>query len=736
MEILGHYLFLSICGYLTGILCIALALLVLLANPKSKNCQLTFLLNLSVAVWSIFYATMYFTKDDFFGISASKTLTTGTIYLSTFFTHLVLVLVKKEKAQKNLLFLNYASAGILTLTMVFTQLVIEGSPPKLDFSSYTEGGPLYSLIPLYLLLNVLYSVAVLTRGIKENKGYRKNQLILFLAAAIIGYAAGAPAFLLVFDIPVKPITTPLVSLYPIILTYAIAKHRFLDIQKLVKNTLIFSLLFILLLGFMAAILIILKEVISRWVGVSEALAQGLALALAIGLYGPLKNGLSRLTNRLLHQQAYHPETIFGKLSAEIIHILEPKKLAREVTDRIAEILSLDRIGFYLRSHRAPQFFELQAMVGRLRKTQIHPSKQLIRYLDETHDILVNSQTQRESRNLSKRHRFFALADLKEIRRQATIELAGIGGVAAFPVFVQNSLHAVLVIGRKKSDAPWRDEEFHILKSFMRHLSLVLGNAEYAEEIRRSREKISTSERDASAGSLIAGVEHEVKNPLAAMTLNIGALRTNLADPRFLTGPREVFRQETAEILKLTRQYVEKIGHIIDHLSDLAHSKPLAIVEGVRPNLVVDKVISMFRENDAWDKIRIHNRISPSLTLAGDPDAILEILSNLIRNAQQAISGEGEIILEEDTAGQKVVIRVRDTGTGIPPEQLSKIFEPFYTTKRKKQGARFTGSGMGLFIVKQLMQGMGGDVEVQSEVGQGSVFNLHFPNLESPAGRAA
>lgn len=736
MEILGHYLFLSTCGYLTAFLCLALGFLVLHANPRSQSCRVAFLLNISVATWAFFYATMYHVTSQGFGILASQLLTFGTVTLCSTFTHLVLIVVNRSQKQKTLIVSNYFIGIVLSVLIFTSRSMIEGVSPKLDFPAYTDGGTLYWLIPVYLFSNVTYSVFILTNSLKTMRGYKKSQVILFLTATLIGFVSGIPAFLMVLDIPIKPITTPLVTLYPVILTYAIVKHRFLDIRKLIKKTLIFSLLFVALLIFVSVILFILKEVISIWIGIPTKLSQGIAIALAIALYGPLKTGLSRVTNNILFQCSQNPEIIFHRLSNEIFHFLETEKLIPEVTHRIAEILALDRIGFYLRSKKIPQIFEVRAKIGRLRKKHIHQTKQLVQYLETTRDYLVNPHTQRESRVGSKQKTPFALANMKEIKKQATIELASIGGVAAFPVFIQDGLQAILIIGRKKSDAPWSEEEFQILKSFTRHLSLALGNAEYAEEIRQSREKISLSERDASAGALIAGVEHEVKNPLSAIALNISALRANLRDQKFLTLQPRVIENEVTEILNLSRQYVNRIDNIICHISDLAHSIPLKIQDGIQPRSIAEKAIQMLKKNGDGVQSHIRNEIAPHISIVCDPDALYEIFVNLIRNAQHAVTEEGEIVLQGSTPNGETILHVRDTGVGIPQGHLAKIFEPFYTTKRKKNNNKAVGSGMGLFIVRQLMQGMGGYIEVRSKDGKGSEFRLHFPSLEPTLKEAA
>lgn len=434
MSLLGHYLFLSASGYLTAVLCMVLALLVLHANPKSKSCRLAFLFNVSVGLWAFFFATMFLSKDDALGMFVCQMVSFCTVLLSTFITHFVLVQVKLESGRKRFICLNYLASGLLIILIFIPHLIISGSPPKLSLPSYINGGPFYSLIPFQLFFNFFYSAYHLILGIKKARGYKRNQLLLFLIALFTGYLSGTPSYLLVYNIPSMPITAPFVSLYPIILTYAIMKHRFLDIQKLVKNTLIFSLLFVVLMACVSLILVVLRELFSQRMGMPEAVAQAVAIALAIAFYGPLKKFLLRLTHRLLFQHSENPETVFRKLSEDLLHYLQPGALAATTASRLAETLALERTGFYLRSSLNPSVFELVASAGRMRKKQLSASKQIIQYLERTREVLVH-----------------------EAKGQAAFELAALGGIAAIPIFVRENLRAVLILGRKKSDAPWRDE---------------------------------------------------------------------------------------------------------------------------------------------------------------------------------------------------------------------------------------------------------------------------------------
>ena len=734
-EILGDYRFLAFWGFVTSFACLGLGILVLRANPRSKSCRLTFFFNFFVAMWSFFYGLMFIAGNNLLGVIATQNLTVGTVMLCVTFTHLVLVVLKKEKKFKPLLYADYAISTIFVLALYFTNIIVDGIKAKLDFPSYTEGGPLYILVPFYLFMNLFFSLYHLTQGIKTSTGYKKNQLTLFLIGISIGFAAGTAGFLLVLNIPVKPVTSPLVVIYPLLVAYAIIKHRFLDIRKLVKNTLIFSLLFMLLLGCVSFVLLVFRQILNRWIGISDILSQALAIALAIACYDPLKAGLSKLTNRLLFQKNERPDVILRRLSEDMLHCLDADQLAAETVNRIAGILALDHIALYARSVKTPYLFELRQSFGAFRKKELHQSHPIIHYLETDDEMLISRMTRPEAR-LERRRQHFFLSGAKDIKKSAAIELAALNGVAAFPVTGNGTLRAVLIAGSKKSDAPWQEQEFMILKSFVWFLSLAFANAEYAQAIRRSRDHLLKCERDASAGTLIAGIEHEVKGPVQSILLAEEVVKKYTSAWKTGALPREELLRVLARKSEQILEDTAKIDAIMRELSNLAENRSIEIRDLLRPEELTRRVLRELGKSIPLDEIRMTVEFPPQLSVTGSSNALYEILTNLLRNAAQAIDGSGTITVRGYDFSTEAIIEVEDSGIGISAENLQKIFEPYFTTKKSLQRDGTTGTGMGLFIVREYMREMGAQIQVDSAPGRGTLFRLHFFKNPEPAGRAA
>jgi signal transduction histidine kinase len=141
------------------------------------------------------------------------------------------------------------------------------------------------------------------------------------------------------------------------------------------------------------------------------------------------------------------------------------------------------------------------------------------------------------------------------------------------------------------------------------------------------------------------------------------------------------------------------------------------------NDVVHETVDLMRPEIENRGISIQERLARRLPASPlDPAQIKQVLVNLIKNAIHAMTKGGVLTLETDVSADGIVLSVGDTGGGIPSEQINRIFEPFYTTKKK-------GTGLGLMIVRRIVRDHGGHINVESHVGQGTVFRIWLPLYE-------
>ncbi|ALA60474.1 putative Histidine kinase [Nitrospira moscoviensis] len=218
-----------------------------------------------------------------------------------------------------------------------------------------------------------------------------------------------------------------------------------------------------------------------------------------------------------------------------------------------------------------------------------------------------------------------------------------------------------------------------------------------------------AEKLAGVGSFAAGIAHDINNPLQLIL----GLAENLLD-----------EQDPDQVRAHARDIIEAVKRTTAICRDLtSYSRRASSLQdsAVAVNAKLDEALKIARYAVGLHDIELRRSYHPDATVVGNPDELLHVFVNLITNAVQAMEHGGTLTLESAVDDGATVIRVSDTGCGIPPELLGQIFEPFFTTKPPGKG-----TGLGLYNIKNVIHRMHGTIGVQSEVGVGSTFTVTFP----------
>jgi two-component system, sporulation sensor kinase E len=258
------------------------------------------------------------------------------------------------------------------------------------------------------------------------------------------------------------------------------------------------------------------------------------------------------------------------------------------------------------------------------------------------------------------------------------------------------------------------------------------------EARKQTSEAIESERVKALTLLAASVAHEIGNPLNALSIHLQLMERELHKLREMAdaaGSRSSVASgkgsSQMEVIDRLCQYLNVAQGEITRL-DYIVTQFLQALRPVKPQLRLTQLNEVVRDAVALLRPEITNRgiclveklSSRAPTIPIDPGQIKQVLVNLIKNAMQAMTKGGVLTLRTSTATEGVLLSVEDTGGGIPTEQLNRIFEPFYTTKKK-------GSGLGLMIVQRIVSDHDGRIELESHVGKGTSFRIWLPLHERP-----
>ncbi|HKB05250.1 MAG TPA: ATP-binding protein [Gemmataceae bacterium] len=218
---------------------------------------------------------------------------------------------------------------------------------------------------------------------------------------------------------------------------------------------------------------------------------------------------------------------------------------------------------------------------------------------------------------------------------------------------------------------------------------------------------------AEVAELAGGFIHEVKNHVSTLNLNLQLLAEDFTDPET---PRE--RRAKQRIDRLQSQCEKLVEVSNDFLRFVRSHEPKR--ERTHLEDVAQEMIDFFGPTAKAANITINLYAAPSVPpVPLDRDLFKQALLNLMLNAEQAMPEGGELVLQTRANGDGVYLDVIDTGKGIEPEDLPKLFRPFHTTKPG-------GTGLGLATTRKIVRAHGGDIDVQSEPGRGTKFTVRFP----------
>ncbi len=282
---------------------------------------------------------------------------------------------------------------------------------------------------------------------------------------------------------------------------------------------------------------------------------------------------------------------------------------------------------------------------------------------------------------------------------------------ALPVGAGDRVRGLLLLARA-GGAPLTPAERALAAGVADALAQLVASERQAAELRQTRELLGRADRLAALGMLAAGVAHEIRNPLVSVRTFIQLLPERLADEEFRTGFRELALGE-----------IERICALINDL--LAFSRP-APAERERTDLneLVAQIARLLEAEARRRDVAVSFHGEPDLPqVVVDEAQVKQVLMNLLLNALQACGAHGSVEIttrsEEDRGERWCTVTVADSGAGIPPEHVEQIFDPFFTTKD-------AGSGLGLFIARQIVTEHGGYITTAPRPGGGTAFTIHFP----------
>ena len=320
---------------------------------------------------------------------------------------------------------------------------------------------------------------------------------------------------------------------------------------------------------------------------------------------------------------------------------------------------------------------------------------------------------------------------------------GVGTAVAVPVLLDGEPLAAIWLGYT-STAPLLEGDLQVLSAIGTHVAIATKNATLfegreraLEELRAAQQKLVDSEKVNAIGLIAHGVAHDFNNVLGSILGRAQLLKAQLHDPVFLKHV-EIIEQAAQDGAETVRR-IQEIGR---HDDGDAPGRAVDFVAVDAATILAD-VLELTRPRWIERNVDVSADGPAGLLVAGNPSELREVLINLVHNAIDAMpeapadltgaSASGRIRMLASREGERVVIRVADDGSGIPPDVVNKIFDPYFTTKGKR------GTGLGLSVSQSIVRRHGGELKVTSSMSgpsHGTTFSIELPVYVAAAAETA
>jgi signal transduction histidine kinase len=665
------------------------------------------LLNFGVSLWawSLFGRDLAYEKATALFFARSSYV--GTIFLPPLFFHFVNSLLKFKK--KGLIAAFYGISVALFI-FDFTPLLIEDVGPILSFRYYGIPGPVYPFYTTYLIGVMSYSLYILIKYFKKSEGQTRNQIKYLFFGTVVGFLGGITTFLPAFNIEVFPFGFYFVSVYVVIISYAIVKHRLMDISIVFKKGTTYALLMFLLFVPLVFISILSEKLFFGRISYLHSFVIFALLFLAGTLFYRIKPGTEKVVEQLLFRDRYDYRETLRKFSKAMVSILDLESLSQRIVETITQTMGVEKASLFLWDDEKGSYslFESKNMKMTSSTSQLPRDNPLPHYLQRIGEIIVREELAKGAN----------VSELNEVVKEMSL----LESEVSIPFISKGDLVGMINLGYKFNRDIYSHEDIELLDTLANETAIAIENARLYEDLKRSKSYIRRADRLASLGTLTAGLAHEIRNPLVALKTLTQLLPERLDDEEF-----------RSQFLKIASGEVDRISSLVTELLDFAKpSDPKLELENI--NTILDGMILLVSTETKKKQINVMKTYASDLPpIQIDREQIKQVFLNVLINAIQATPENGKITIKTRSfirpGGEPYIqIEFTDTGCGIPEEYLEDIFNPFFTTKS-------AGSGLGLSISHQIVQDHRGYIDVESKLNKGSSFYVNLPiNQEYPKRR--
>jgi signal transduction histidine kinase len=486
----------------------------------------------------------------------------------------------------------------------------------------------------------------------------------------------------------------LASLYSILVSFffaiALIRYRLLDIHLLIRGGILYSSFSGLILAIYVLVIKNIGEAISQKAYGGSILVESALILALVFMLRPFQRKIEDWIDRFFYMERVHFRTKLSEFSRRLTELVDLDEVARTTVHSITQTFHVDHVVFFFQIDEGDDYLPIFGM--------------------EPHEEMKYPPQHSFVKKVESNRRAVDLEHLRE-NEENMEEIEGLiegGWVVVAPLFLKERLLGFILLGRKRSQKDYTEEELNLLETFLNQAALAISRALIYRDMSLKDRQIMQAEKMAAIGELAAGIAHEIRNPLGIIT---GSAET-------------VQKHKDQKIRKEMVEYIleesKRINGLISSFLDFARPKEPELVScDLRE--ILEKIILLLSPRARTLRVEIKKEIPETpVRVAVDPEQIRQAITNLGVNALEAMPKGGvlKVTVQED-GKERVFVRFSDTGKGIPNEIRAKVFDPFFTTKEG-------GTGLGLSIAHRIITQHGGTITLERGDERGSTFTIILP----------
>lgn len=715
---------------LLSLICFAfLALLVLVRKEMTRVNSLFFMLCVNGAFLQTTMLILFTTQNPRIALWASRIDHIFIIYSIPLFMHFFHAYL--EVKQRRWLILGAYAGAFGIMWFVWTPLIIEGVN-RYNFGYFGRGGSLYPIVGMGVGLACLYSIGLIWVSIYRAKtSIHKNKLkYILLGFGILGLMNGLGVLPLLGYAFYPPGTFSFIPL--IVFAVGLFRYDLLDLGFIIQKGLFYTILTLLLTCLYAGMVIIINQILHATLFAEGFYVTAFFFLLVVIIFGPIQSRLQAVMTHYFHRETSALKKGMTDVSRQLSTALDDTKIAQILLRVLVENLKVSHATLYLRDVSKKGF---RRMVSKSLIPKTFPQS----YMPDSGPLMMLLHQNKGPLDQEK----FGGTSVNDNQSQCKYDMEKLWASVVFPMRMKNRLIGFLVLGEKTSRNLINREERNLIMTLVNQASLAMDNAraykqlnklnktlekqvakrtraleQALEQIKQSQEHLIRAESLAAIGQLVAGVAHELNNPISAAMSLMQSTQSELESQKISIS--ESVRDDMAYIIKA----LGRMKQIVSSLLCLSHQTD-SYTEPVDVNAVVQDALRILDGQIKNTDIQVASDYQwPIPTIQGNFAHLGQVAINIIQNACQSMSnqvGTVKLTTRYRSDKQEVVFACQDDGPGINPTIKQDIFKPFFTTKPAGQG-----TGLGLYISHEIVRKHQGNIYQENGPDGGSRFEVVLP----------